>query len=115
MNVNRCYPTEGQYVNISNAGLQLLKEVEGLSLVAYRDSVGILTISYANDPFYTEALLIHGKISSQILPKTNIHNGSRITRPIISTRKELSVLMHFTAQRFLFLRFCIRVRQLRYR
>lgn len=38
--------TEGENMTLSDAGLILIKEFEGCSLVAYRDSVGVATIGY---------------------------------------------------------------------
>jgi len=57
-------------MNISNKGVNLIKEFEGLELKAYKDSVGVLTIGYGSTgPHVTVGMTITESQAEVLLKK----------------------------------------------
>lgn len=85
-------------MNISDAGIELIKKFEGCRLTAYLDSVGILTIGYG----HTGSLVVKGLVISQAeadeLLRTDVQIAERcidaaVTVPL--TQAEFDALCSF--------------------
>ena len=70
-------------MRVSERGLDLIKEFEGLRLKAYRDIVGILTIGYGHTgPDVTEDLEITKEKADQLLLEDVKHSEACVNRHI---------------------------------
>ncbi len=86
-------------MKINSAGLDLIKEAEGLRLTAYQDSVGVWTIGYGHTgPDVHKGLTITAERATELLRDDLADAEKGVTRQVKTplTENQFSALVSFT-------------------
>lgn len=91
------FPVDGEK-HINDAGLDLIKQFEGLELTAYRDSVGVLTIGYGHTgPDVKEGMKITEAQADALLREDVTEAEDAVSRLCpVTTDNQFSALVSFT-------------------
>lgn len=91
------FPKEEAGRRISSAGLDIIKQAEGLELKAYRDTGGILTIGYGHTRGVKAGQVITEAIADQLLAEDVADAEATVRRLFpITTQNQFDALVSFT-------------------